>query len=579
MTAILGLNAYHGDAAAALVVDGRLVAAAEEERFNRIKHVAGFPALAAQWCLAEGGVSAKELDHLAVSRDPRANVGRKVIRTLLHSTSPRYLKARLQNAAKIRDVKTALADSLGIDRDALRAQMHNVEHHQAHVASAFFVSPFDEAAILSVDGFGDFCSTMTAVGSGRSFSVLERVLFPHSLGIFYAALTQWLGFPKYGDEGKVMGLAPYGDPQKHLKAMRDIVQTDGNLFRLNLDYFTHDQEGIDMTWDAGSPTIGRIYAEKLVETFGPAREPGAEITRHHEDVAAAMQKRLEEVYLHIVSRLHESTGMTNLCLAGGVALNAVANGRIRPETGFEGLYVQPAAGDSGTAVGAAYYVWNQELAQPRSFVMTHAYTGPHYSDDEFASAFHVAGLEATRLEDDALFRTVAERIAAGDVVGWFQGRMEFGPRALGHRSIVADPRRDDMKDILNARIKHREPFRPFAPSILATATGEWFDQDYTSPFMVLVYKTRPDKREAIPAVNHVDDTGRVQTVERDVSPRYYRLIEEFDKLTGVPIVLNTSFNENEPIVRTPSEAVETFLKTHMDVLVLGNYVVTRNGVL
>ena len=577
MTAILGLNAYHGDAAAALVVDGELVAAAEEERFNRVKHVAGFPSLAAQWCLAEGGIRPEDLDHLAVSRDPRANVGQKLLRTIRHGASARYLKARLQNAAKIRDVRTALTDSLGMGRDALRAQVHNVEHHQAHVASAFFVSPFEDAAILSVDGFGDFCSTMTAVGHGNSFRVLDRVLFPHSLGIFYAALTQWLGFPKYGDEGKVMGLAPYGDPEKHLKAMRDVVQTDGSLFTLNLDYFTHDKEGVDMTWDEGSPSIGRIYSDKLVERFGPARDPRADMTSHYEDVAAAMQTRLEEIYLHIVSRLQESTGMTNLCLAGGVALNAVANGRIRPETGFDGLYIQPAAGDSGTAVGAAYHVWNQVLGAPRSFVMTHAYTGPEYTDEEIAAAVRVAGLNAEHLDDDALFPRVAARIADGDVVGWFQGRMEFGPRALGHRSIVADPRRTDMKDILNARIKHREPFRPFAPSILADATGEWFDQDYTSPFMVLVYTTRPDKREKIPAVNHVDDTGRLQTVERDVEPRYYRLIEEFGKLTGVPVVLNTSFNENEPIVRTPAEAVDTFLKTHMDVLVLGNYVVVRNG--
>jgi carbamoyltransferase len=577
LAAILGLNAYHGDAAAALVVDGELVAAAEEERFNRIKHVAGFPALAAQWCLAEGGIRPEDLDHLAVSRDPRANVGQKLLRTIRHGASARYLKARLQNAAKIRDVKTALADALEVDSDALRAQVHNVEHHQAHVASAFFVSPFEEAAILAADGFGDFCSTMTAVGRGNSFRVLDRVLFPHSLGIFYAALTQWLGFPEYGDEGKVMGLAPYGDPDKHLKAMRDVVQTDGDLFALNLDYFTHDKEGVDMTWDEGSPRIGRIYSDKLVETFGPARERGAEMTKHYEDVAAALQKRLEEVYLHLVDRLQARTGMTNLCLAGGVALNAVANGRIRPETGFDGLYVQPAAGDSGTAVGAAYYVWNQELRQPRSFVMTHAYTGPQYSEEEYAAAVRAARLTAERLEDDVLFRSVAERIAAGDVVGWFQGRMEFGPRALGHRSIVADPRRADMKDVLNARIKRREPFRPFAPSILADAAGAWFDQDYTSPFMVLVYKTKPDKRDKIPAVNHIDDTGRVQTVERGVDPRYYRLIEEFGELTDVPVLLNTSFNENEPIVMTPTEAVDTFLKTHMDVLVLGNYVVNRNG--
>ncbi|HUZ82387.1 MAG TPA: carbamoyltransferase C-terminal domain-containing protein, partial [Gaiellaceae bacterium] len=566
-----------GDAAAALVVDGELIAAAEEERFNRVKHCAGFPSLAAAWCLSEGGIRPEELDHLAVSRDPRANVGQKLLRTIRHGASARYLKARLQNAAKIRDVRTALAESLGLDAGTLRAQVHNVEHHQAHVASAFFVSPFDEAAILSVDGFGDFCSTMTAVGRGNSYEILDRVLFPHSLGIYYAALTQWLGFPEYGDEGKVMGLAPYGDASPHMKAMRDVLQTEGDLFALGLDYFTHDKEGVDMTWDEGSPRIGRIYSDKLVETFGPARERGAEMTRHYESVAAALQKRFEEVYLHVVDRLQVRTGMTNLCLAGGVALNAVANGRIRPETGFDGLYVQPAAGDSGTAVGAAYYVWNQELGRPRSFVMTHADTGPQYSDDEYTAAVRNAGLTAERLDDDLLFRSVAERIAAGEVVGWFQGRMEFGPRALGHRSIVADPRRADMKDVLNARIKHREPFRPFAPSILADATGAWFDQDYTSPFMVLVYKTKPDKREKIPAVNHIDDTGRVQTVERAVDPRYYRLIEEFGGLTDVPVLLNTSFNENEPIVMTPTEAVDTFLKTHMDMLVLGNYVVSRNG--
>lgn len=577
MTAILGLNAYHGDAAAALVVDGELVAAAEEERFNRVKHVAGFPSLAARWCLEEGGLRPEELDHLAVSRDPRANIGQKLLRTIRHGASARYLKDRLQNAAKVRDVKTALTDALELGPEALRAQLHSVEHHQAHVASAFLVSPFDEAAILSVDGFGDFASTMTAVGRGNSFEVLDRVLFPHSLGIFYAAFTQWLGFPHYGDEGKVMGLAPYGDPQPYLKAMRDVVQTNGDLFQLNLDYFTHDKEGVDMTWDEGSPRIGRIWSDKLVETFGPAREEGGELTQHYMDVAAALQERLEEVYLHVVERLHERTGMRDLCLAGGVALNAVANGRIRPETPFDGLYVQPAAGDSGTAVGAAYYVWNQVLGQPRGYVMRDAYTGPAYGDEEVAEAVQAAGVTAERLDDDALFANVAKRIAAGDVVGWFQGRMEFGPRALGHRSIVADPRRAEMKDVLNARIKHREPFRPFAPSILADATGEWFEQDYESPFMVLVYKTRPDKREQLAAVNHVDDTGRVQTVERDVEPRYYRLIEAFAQETGVPVLLNTSFNENEPIVRTPADALETFLNTRMDLLVLGNYVVRRNG--
>jgi carbamoyltransferase len=577
VTAILGLNAYHGDAAAALVVHGRLVAAAEEERFNRVKHCAGFPELAAAWCLADAGLTPADLDHVAIGRDPRANLRAKLVRTLLRGTSPRYVKERLRNAAKVRDVKGQLAAALGVPQDTFRADFHNVEHHQAHAASAFFVSPFQDAAILTLDGFGDFASTLLAEGRGSTFRVLERVLFPHSLGIFYTAVTQWLGFPKYGDEGKVMGLAPYGDPERHLDRMRELVRLDGALFELGLDYFRHDKEGVDMTWDEQTPSIGTLYSDRLVDAFGPARERGTELEQRQEDVAAALQAMLEEAYLHLVGRAWERTRIPNICLAGGVALNAVANGRIRPETPFEEVYVQPAAGDSGIAVGAAYYVWNQELRNPRGFVMEHAYTGPGYSDVDCAAAIAAAGLEADRLEDDALFPFVAERIEAGDVVGWFQGRMEFGPRALGNRSIVVDPRRHDMKDILNARIKHREPFRPFAPSILAEAAGEWFEQDYTSPFMVLVYKTRADKRERIPAVNHVDDTGRLQTVERHVAPRYYRLIEEFGRRTGVPILLNTSFNENEPIVMTPEHAVETFMKTRMDLLVLENHVLRREA--
>jgi len=574
VTAILGLNAFHGDAAAALVIDGELVAAAEEERFNRVKHVAGFPSLTAAWCLRDAGVDARELDHVAIGRDPRANLGAKFRQTARRLRNPRYVLERVRNMQRVGDVRDDLARALGAEKDALRATFHNVEHHQAHAASAFLVSPFDEAAILTMDGFGDFASILLAHGHGNHFHVLDRVTFPHSLGIYYTAITQWLGFPKYGDEGKVMGLAPYGDPDTYREQMRDLVRLDG-LVELNLDYFTHHAEGVDMSWAEGSPTVGRVFSKRLESAFGPAREPRTELTKHHEDVAAALQAVLEEAYLHLVRDAHRRTGSSNLCLAGGVALNAVANGRIRPETEFDEVYIQPAAGDSGIAVGAAYFVWNQTLGEPRGFVMEHAYTGPEYSDEEIEVALRDAGLAGQRLEDDTLFGTVAERIAAGEVVGWFQGRMEFGPRALGNRSIVTDPRRHDMKDILNARIKHREPFRPFAPSILAEKAGEWYEQDYTSPFMILVYKTRAEKRAEIPAVNHVDDTGRLQTVEERVAPRYYGLIREFEKQTGVPIVLNTSFNENEPIVMTPQEAVDTFQKTKMDVLVLGNYVVRR----
>jgi carbamoyltransferase len=487
------------------------------------------------------------------------------------------VRSRARNAVRVRarDARARLAEALGAEPGALRARFHNVEHHRAHVASAFLVSPFEDAAVLSVDGFGDFASTMLAFGRGNSFEVLDRVLFPHSLGIFYTALTQWLGFPSYGDEGKVMGLAPYGDPSRFLPALREVLRTEGGLFALDLDYFTHHQKGVAMTWDAGTPTVGRLFSPKLERLLGPARVRGAEVEQLHEDVAAALQARLEEVYLHLVTALATRTGSTRLCLAGGVALNAVANGRVLAETQVTDLYVQPAAGDSGTAVGAAYHVWNQALARPRHFVMEHAYLGPAFTDDACAVALAAAGLEGARVDEEALVRLVAERIAAGDVVGWFQGSMEFGPRALGNRSILADPRRTEMKDVLNARIKHREPFRPFAPSVLAEATGDWFDRDYSSPFMVLVYDVLPDKRRLVPAITHVDGTGRLQTVEQRTNPRYHRLIAEFERITGVPILLNTSFNENEPIVMTPQHAVETFQTTHMDLLVLGPYVVRR----
>jgi carbamoyltransferase len=574
VTAILGLNAYHGDAAAALVVDGELVAAAEEERFNRIKHVAGFPSLAAAWCLAEAGLNPDRLDHVAVGRDPRANLGAKIRRTLRHRPGISFVRERLSNQAQVGGFGKALEDALGVDRGTLRAKLHNVEHHRAHVASAFFVSPFEDAAVLSVDGFGDFTSTMLAVGRGTKLEVLDRVLFPHSLGLAYTAVTQWLGFPYYGDEGKVMGLAPYGRPV-HADKLRQLVRPKGGLFELGLEYFTHHTRGVEMTWAGGAPTIGRIFSHEMEELLGPARQPGEPVDTHHEDVARSLQEVLEETYLHLVNTLWERTGIPRIALAGGVALNAVANGRIIPETPFTDVYIQPAAGDSGTAVGAAYDVWHQVAGGSRGFVMGSADWGAHYDDEACAGALAAAGVTATRLDDDELFPFVAQKIADGEVVGWFQGRMEFGPRALGQRSIVADPRRDDMKDILNARIKHREPFRPFAPSVLSDRVGEWFEQDYPSPFMVLVYKTRVEKREQIPAVNHVDDTGRVQAVEKDVLPRYWRLISEFDKLTGVPILLNTSFNENEPIVMTPAHAIETFQKTRMDMLVLGNYVARR----
>jgi carbamoyltransferase len=533
LAAILGLNAYHGDAAAALVVDGELVAAAEEERFNRVKHVAGFPSLAAAWCLAEAGLDAP--DHVAVG--------------CLESSVPADPRAELDFDAK----------------------WHFVEHHVAHLASAFLPSGFEDAAVLSVDAFGDGVSTMLAVGRGAELEVLERVAFPHSLGVLYTAVTQWLGFLRYGDEGKVMGLAPYGTP-RFTDELHRLVRSAGDLFELDLDYFTHHDHPLELTWAEGTPSVRRLFSPKLEELLGPARGTDDELTAHHEDVAASLQAVLEEHELRLAQALWERTKLPRLCLAGGVALNAVANGRILRETQFEQVFVQPAASDSGTAVGAALHV-----AAERGFTMEHAYWGPRYSDDECAAALGDAGLEGERLDEEELCALVAERIAAGDVVGWFQDRMEFGPRALGNRSILADPRRHEIKDVLNARVKHREPFRPFAPSVLAEREAEWFEQDHPSPFMVLVYRTRAEKRELIPGVNHVDDTGRLQTVRRETNPRYHRLIQEFERRTGVPMLLNTSFDENEPIVMTPADALETFRRTRIDLLVLGSLVVRRSG--
>ena len=591
---ILGINAYHGDASAALVIDGQLVAAAEEERFNRIKHAAGFPAESIRYCIKAAGIGWDEVDHIGISRDPSAHLHKKILHVasrmarsavgLAAGTAKngersggivRMFADRLSNAAKVRDLRQALRDA-GLCADNLGATFHNIEHHKAHLASAFFVSPFESGALLSLDGFGDFISTMWGVGKGNQFEVLGDVEYPHSTGIVYTATTQFLGFPHYGDEGKVMGLAPYGKP-RFIEQFRDIIRSDSDKpgFTLNLDYFLHHSEGVEMSWDEGSPEIGRIFSDKFVEVFGPPRDPGERLTAREEDIGASLQLRLEEVGFQLLDQLHAQTGLTDLALAGGVALNSVMNGKILRHTPFRRVFVQPAAGDSGTALGVCYYIYNQLLKQPRGFFMEGAYTGPEFSDDEIRAVLDEAAVAYEQYDDRDVTRRAAQDIADGAVTGWFQGRMEFGPRALGNRSIVVDPRRADMKDILNDRIKKREPFRPFAPSILEEHTTEFFEQDHPSPTMLMVYQVRPEKRSVIPAVTHVDGSGRLQTVNARVNPRYYQLIADFKAITGVPVVLNTSFNENEPIVCTPRHALDCFLKTRMDVLYLGNFAVRK----
>jgi carbamoyltransferase len=579
---ILGINAYHGNASAAIVCDGKLIAAVEEERFNRVKYAAGFPAQAIRYCLKTAGLTLSEIDHVAVPRNPYARLATKIFYAL---RMPSFARERAKVLVKFHGIPEALAQAFDTDPKKIRAKFHRIEHHQAHLASSFYCSPFDNAALLSADGLGDFASTMWGTGMGNRMKIEGAIAFPHSLGLFYSAVTQYLGFLRFGDEYKVMGLAAYGQPEQ-LESFRDIVRFENgssrNGFRLGLDYFSHHRTGPEMSWAEAdkTPTLGKLFSEGMEGRLGPARSADQALEQRHRNLAASLQLRLEEVYLGMLRKLASRTRLKAACLAGGVAFNCVANGKIFDATAFEQVYVHPAAGDGGLSVGAAFFVWHQILGQPRSFVMDHAYWGPEYSREEIRRAVESGGLAQKgcaiyELGEEELTRRAAAIIADRKILGWFQGRAEWGPRALGNRSIVADPRRPEMKEILNQRIKHREIFRPFAPSILAEAASDYFEKSHPSPFMSLAYAVRPEKREKIPAPTHVDGTGRLQTVTREANPRYHALISAFHDLTGVPVVLNTSFNDNEPIVCRPEEAIDCFQRTKMDALVLGDLLITR----
>jgi len=578
-TYVLGINAYHGDVSAALLRDGQLVAAVEEERFRRIKHWAGFPTLAIRSVLEMAGIRGQDVRHVAVSRDPKANLLRKGLFTIRHRPDLRLVLDRVRNAGKVRDLHGPLAAALGVPRDDLPA-IHYVEHHPAHLASAFFVSPFESAACCAIDGFGDFVSTSFAIGSRNHLEVLDKVYFPHSLGMMYTAVTQFLGFHGYGDEFKVMGLAPYGRP-RHVDALRQLVTlTDAGKFELSLDYFRHWSDGVEMEWDDGYPTLGRVYSDRLTHLLGPAREPSAPLTAREEDIAHSLQVVYEDCTMHVLNGLWEQTRQEAVCLAGGCAMNSVANGKVRQRTPFTSVYIQPAAGDNGTALGAAYWVWHETLRHERAFVMEHAYWGTSHNAERVLASIPDRDdaweydIEMCPTSVEAA-RVAAALVASGHVVGWYQGRMEWGARALGNRSILADPRRSDVRELINTKIKFRERFRPFAPSIAEEALHDYFEDGAPDPFMQQVYPVRADKRSVIPAVTHVDGSGRLQTVSARTNPTYYTLIKEFERITGVPVVLNTSFNENEPIVDTPEQALDCFMRTRMDAIVLHNAVVRR----
>jgi len=578
---ILGLNAFHGDSSAALMRDGKLIAAAEEERFRRLKHWAGFPSQSIAYCLREAGLSLSDVDHVAVNQNGRAHLLKKAAYVAFQRPDPALVLQRLKNRGKRKAIPELLTDAF--PGTPFHGESHHIEHHLLHLFSAFYVSPFKDAAVVSVDGFGDFSSAAWGVGHGNDISVDGRVFFPHSLGIFYEALTQWLGFPHYGDEYKVMGLAPYGKPA-FMDQMRRIVRLKrGGAFELDLRYFLHHREVVPYQWDNGSPEVGDLFSPAMEELLGPRRRPKAPLESRHHDVARSAQVMYEEAFFHLITNLQERTGLTDIALAGGCAANSVANGKIRRQTKYERVYVQSAAGDAGGAIGAAFALW-QKLGGERSFVMDHAYwdrNSPTTKSQPLSIKIETrsmpAGCALENISDEAeLCRRTAQAVADGKSRWMVSGPYGVGPTRFGQPDYCVRPTARRYEG--NPQCQDQAPgsFRPFAPSILDGAVGEWFEEDDAVPFMMQVFQIREPQRARIPAVTHVDGSGRLQTVYRHTNPRYYRLIEAFRDIAGIPIVLNTSFNENEPVVCNPQEALDCFLRTKMDVLVLGDVMISRS---
>lgn len=571
MAVILGLNTHHAGSSAALLIDGLAVAAIAEERLNRLKYYAGFPAKSIQQVMRMGGITFKDIDYIAVGRDPAANRAQK-IQYLLKNPARLFNLLKIRSArSDLRDLRSLLISECGADPGQLRFKQINVEHHLAHIASAYFISPWEHAAGISIDGSGDFVTCMLTECEGKSIRVKRRIYVPHSLGTLYAMVSQFIGYGKYGDEGKVMGLAPYGD-ETLVSQLSSILQLTADGFRLNPDFFLPfgTNQGIEIT-PSGEMKVLRHYSDHMVRLFGLPRDPKEELTRRDQDLAYATQHIFERGYMHMLNLLHKLVPTHQVVMAGGAVLNSVSNGKLFHETPFTKTVIQPASGDEGLSLGAALYVSQSVLGEKQRYVMTDAYLGPEYSDHEIKSVLNRHGVDYQEMDRATLLQTTAAEIEANQVAGWFQGRMEWGPRALGNRSILANPTSPDMKDILNARIKRREWFRPFAPVVLAERQAELFEHDHPSPFMLHVYKFRPEWRSRLPAVNHVDDTGRLQSVSRHENPIYYDLVKAFGERTGVPVLINTSFNENEPIVCTPEEAVDCYIRTKMDVLVIGPY--------
>jgi len=558
---ILGISCYYHDSAAALIQDGKLIAASHEERFTRKRHDSDFPTQAIEYCLREGKITVSDIDYIGFYDKPLIKFDR-ILQTYI-ATWPRsfasFFKAMPVWVNEKMWIPQTIKKKLGYDGPILFA-----EHHMSHAASAFLVSPFDEAAIITLDGVGEWDTTTFGIGKGTSIDLLKTIHFPHSLGLFYSALTYYLGFKVNSAEYKVMGLAPYGSPIYYDTMVQNLIdiKPDGS-FRLNMKYFIYD-------WAL------KMTGRKFESLFGhPRREQESAMTQFHKDMAASLQKVTDEIVLKIARHVHKETGLSNLCMAGGVALNCVANSKVLMQTPFREMFIQPAAGDAGGAVGAAYYIYNTVLGNQRNYRMTHAFFGPSYSDEEISEFLHSHEIPYQQLNEPDLLQTVAHLMKEQNVIGWFQGRMEYGPRALGSRSIIADARNPENWKRVNLKIKFRESFRPFAPTVLEERTGEYFDFDRPSPYMLFVAQVREDKR-TIPAITHVDGSARLQTISREQHALYYDLITEFDRQTGCPVIINTSFNvRGEPIVCSPQDAFTCFMRTDMDFLVMGSYLLDK----
>ena len=577
---ILGINAFHADSSACILVNGEIVCAIEEERLTRLKHWAGFPKHAIESCLVKAELKIEDLDYIAINRDPNAHIFEKVNYTIRNKPSLKNIISRIQSRKNDHNLSDLMQENFKVDKNLIEKKIVNVEHHLSHLASSFYTSEYEDAIVLSIDGFGDFVSTMWGSIENNKILIDDYVSFPHSLGLFYQAITQFLGFYNYGDEYKVMGMAGYGSPI-YKNEMNEIVRcVDNGKFELGLDYFLHQSEGVTMEFETGYPNIGTLFTKNLEDLLGPARSQNEEISQRHKDIAASVQFQYEKILFHILKSLNDRFPDYNrLCLSGGCAQNSLANGKITSVSKFDDVWVQPAAGDAGGALGAALVV-HFDKTNCRPHHMINSSLGLSYSNEQISleiesddrlKSFSVKYIES----NNELENLTVEALIDGNVIGFFHGAFEWGPRALGNRSIIVDPRINNMKDLLNEKIKKRESFRPFAPSVLESEIKNWFEKDERVPFMTHVFQIRKDKKNEIPAVTHVDGTGRLQSVTTESNPRYHNIITKFFNKTNVPMILNTSFNENEPIVNSPKEAIDCFLRTNMDKIILENYIISR----